>query len=96
VLQKRLTTTYRINQRPGKINALKDGPGKDWFHIMEHQKSAVRCKVEHPYQLIKNKFGYRKVAYRGLSKNHNRLYMLFASANLWMCARSGGWRSCTV
>jgi len=36
---------YRINQRPGKINALKDGPGKDWFHAIEHQKSAVRCKV---------------------------------------------------
>jgi IS5 family transposase len=32
---------YRINQRPGKINALQDGPGKDWFHIMEHQKSSV-------------------------------------------------------
>jgi IS5 family transposase len=63
---------------------------------MEHQKSAVRCKVEHPYHLIKNKFGYRKVAYRGLAKNHNRLYLLFASANLWMCARSGGWQSCIV
>lgn len=87
---------YRINQRPGKINALQDDPGKDWFHIMEHQKSAVRCKVEHPYQLIKNKFGYLKVAYRGLSKNHNRLYLLFASANLWMCACSGGWRPCSV
>ena len=87
---------YRINQRPGKINAVKYGPGKDWFHIIEHQKSAVRCKVEHPYQLIKSRFGYRKVVYRGLAKNHNRLYMLFASANLWMCARSGGWRSCTA
>lgn len=85
---------YRINQRPGKINALKDGPGKDWFHAIEHQKSAVRCKVEYPYQLIKNRFHYRKTVYRGLAKNHNRLYLLFASANLWMCARSGGWRPC--
>lgn len=91
---KKSKINYRINQRPGKINALQNGPGKDWFHIIEHQKSAVRCKVEHPYQLIKNKFCYRKVAYRGLSKNHNRLYMLFASANLWMCARSGGWQPC--
>lgn len=84
---------YRINERPGKIKALKDGPGKDWFHIIEHQKSAVRCKVEHPFHIIKNKFGFRKTTYRGLSKNHNRLYMLFVSCNLWMCARSGGWRS---
>lgn len=44
---------YRINQRPGTINALKDGPEKDWFHFMEHQKSSGSCKVEHPYQLNK-------------------------------------------
>ena len=82
----KLNIDYRINQHSGK----------DWFHIIKHQNSAVRCKVEHPYQLIKNKFGYRKVAYRGLTNNHYRWYMLFASTNLWTCARSGGWRSCTV
>lgn len=40
---------YRINNRPGKINALTDGPGKDWYRIWERQKSSVRSKVEHPY-----------------------------------------------
>ena len=34
----------------------------------------------------------RKTAYRGLAKNHNRLYMLFLSANPWMCAKSGNLR----
>lgn len=82
---------YRINLRPGKINALADGPAKEWFHIIEHQKSAVRCKVEHVFQLLKNRFGYRKVRYRGIGKNLSRLYMICGSINLWFVATSGGW-----
>jgi IS5 family transposase len=49
--------------------------------------------VEHPFHIIKNTFGFSKVVYRGLAKNLNKLYMLAASANLLMCARSGGWRN---
>jgi transposase, IS5 family len=81
---------YRINQRPGKIKGLAEGPGQDWFHYMEWRKSSVRCKVEHAFHIIKNTFGFKKVCYRGISKNLNRLYLLAASANLLMCARSGG------
>ena len=68
------------------------GPAHDWFCYMEQQKSAVRSKVEHAFHIIKNTFGFSKVCYRGIAKNLNRLYMLAASANLLMCARSGGWR----
>jgi IS5 family transposase len=82
---------YRINLRPGKVNALADGPAKDWFHIMEHQKSAVRCKVEHVFQLLKSRFDYSKVRYRGIEKNLSCLYMICGSINLWFVATSGGW-----
>jgi len=83
---------YRINQRPGKVRGLAEGPARDWFWHEEYRKSSVRAKVEHAFHIIKNTFGFSKVCYRGLSKNRNRLYMLAASANLLMCARSGGWR----
>jgi IS5 family transposase len=83
---------YRINQRPGKVNGFEEDPGRDWFCYIEHQKSSVRAKVEHPFHIIKNTFGFSKVCYRGISKNLNRLYLLAASANLLVCARSGGWR----
>ena len=83
---------YRINNRPGKARGMKEGPAKDWFCRIEHQKSSVRSKVEHAFHIIKNTFGFRKVCYRGIPKNLNRLHMLAASANLLMCARSGGWR----
>ena len=82
---------YRINLRPGKVNALADGPAKDWFHSIEHRKSSVRCKVEHIFQLLKNRFGYRKARYRGIGKNLSRLYMICGSINLWLIAASGGW-----
>lgn len=47
-------------------------------------KASVRAKVEHPFRVIKQQFGYAKVRYRGLEKNTARLTMLFAQGNLWM------------
>ena len=44
----------------------------------------MRAKVEHPFRVIKQQFGYAKVRYRGLAKNTARLTMLFAMSNLWM------------
>lgn len=84
---------YRIAQRPGKKRSIEQGPARDWYCRMEYQKAAVRAKGEHPFHIIKNTFGFSKVCYRGIAKNLNRLYMLAMSANLLMCARSGGWRS---
>lgn len=83
---------YRINQRPGKAHKMAEGPAREWFCQMERRKSSVRAKVEHAFHIIKNTFGFNKVSYRGIAKNLNRLYLLAASANLLMCARSGGWR----
>ena len=66
---------------------------------MEHEKSAVRCKVEHPFLIVKKQMGYAKVVYRGIAKNMHRFHMLFASANLLMCSRAGRTKDfvgCTV
>ena len=46
--------------------------------------SSLRAKVEHPFQVIKCQWGYRKTRYRGISKNQGQLYLLFALANLFM------------
>ncbi|WP_410901602.1 transposase [Ruthenibacterium lactatiformans] len=56
---------------------------------MEHDKSSIRSKVEHPFLILKREFGYKKVVYRGLEKKRNRLYFLFASANILMYLRGG-------
>ncbi len=80
---------YRMNVRPSSIKVPAGYRGKNWDKQIENRKSATRCKVEHPFLIVKKQFGYRKVVYRGLAKNLNRFYVLFASANLVMCMRAG-------
>jgi IS5 family transposase len=48
------------------------------------QFSSVRASVEHPFQVIKCIWNYRKVRYRGLKKNLGQLNILFALSNLFM------------
>jgi len=47
-------------------------------------KSTVRSKVEHVFGVMKLKFGFVKVRYRGLKKNANRLFATCALVNLFM------------
>ena len=54
---------------------------------IERLKSKIRAHVEHPFRVIKQQFDYRKVRYKGLAKNTNQLYMLFALSNLYVCRR---------
>ena len=81
---------YRINKRPSTLKATGDKQvGLFLDKQIEHRKSAVRCKVEHAFLIVKRQFGYAKVVYRGIAKNMNRFNILFASANLVMCFRAG-------
>src|SRR6202140_1696877 len=47
-------------------------------------KSRVRSKVEHVFAVMKLKFGFVKVRYRGLLKNANRLFTTCALVNLFL------------
>jgi IS5 family transposase len=47
-------------------------------------KSQIRSKVEHVFGVMKLKFGFVKVRYRGLAKNANRLFATCALVNLFM------------
>ena len=53
--------------------------------LLEQAKASIRAKVEHPFQIIKQQFGFTKAHYRGMDKNNNQLNMLYALANLYMC-----------
>lgn len=79
---------YRINRRPRSLPKVSDNT-IDWERFIEYRKSSVRCKVEHVFRIIKCQFGYTKTRYRGLMKNENRLYAMFACANLYMLAMAG-------
>jgi IS5 family transposase len=47
-------------------------------------KAKIRAKVEHPFRILKRVFGFVKVRFRGLKKNHDHLCAAFALVNLYM------------
>nr|WP_289100355.1 IS5 family transposase [uncultured Halomonas sp.] len=77
----------RIATRRSTIKKMEDGPEKQIMQRIEHCKASIRAKVEHPFHVIKNLFGHRKVRYRGMEKNQAQLFSLFALANLVLAKR---------
>ena len=73
--------------RPWARRALGDSEDDIETKVAERLKSKLRAHVEHPFRVIKEQFSYRKVRYKGLAKNTNHLYMLFALSNLYLCRR---------
>ena len=76
-----------IAERRGKLKAMAEGVLKDLRTEMETIKAQIRSRVEHPFHVVKNLFGHRKVRYRGLEKNEAQLFTLFGLANLVLAKR---------
>lgn len=74
---------FRVAARKSK---LKDMPVFD--QRVQSRQASVRAKVEHVFLVFKRDFGFAKTRYRGIAKNHNRLVVLAASANLLMRGRA--------
>ena len=81
---------WHVAMRPGKRRALPDTRLGRILEKIEYYKASVRAKVEHPFHIIKNLLGLKKVRYRGLAKNTARLYTLFGLANLMIAGRRLG------
>ena len=70
--------TWRVNRkarRGRKLNAAD--------RSFNRKSNRIRARVEHPFGIIKNLWGYRKVRYRGLDKNAHQVFSLFALANFY-------------
>ena len=72
---------WYIAMMPSKRKQLSDGPQE----LLEKAKASIRAKVEHPFRIIKQQFGFTKTRYRGMAKNNNHLNTMFALENLYMC-----------
>jgi IS5 family transposase len=81
------TVQWEVALRPGKRKALPHTPWGRMTEQLEQIKASIRAKVEHPFHIVKNRFGLRKVRYRGLAKNTAQLYTLFGLANLVIAKR---------
>ncbi|MCE0733970.1 IS5 family transposase [Halomonas sp. G15] len=79
-----------VAAKRGAIKKMDDSPMKTLLLAIEKAKASIRAKVEHPFHVIKNLFGYRKVRYKGLAKNQAQLFTLFALGNLVLARRCEG------
>ncbi len=79
-----------VAAKRGTIKKMDDSPMKTLLLEFEKTKASIRAKVEHPFHVIKNLFGYRKVRYKGLAKNQAQLFSLFSLANLVLAKRCEG------
>ena len=79
--------SWYVAAKRGKVKALAEGRVKELTLRYEKAKAQVRARVEHPFHVVKNLLGHRKVRYRGLSKNTAQLMSLFALANLFLARR---------
>lgn len=71
--------TNRRYRRKGEVDEVERAKNKT--------KSSVRAKVEHPFLVIKQVFGFAKTRYRGLEKNAHRLFVTCALTNLYLMRR---------
>ena len=72
----------RIAMRHGKRRHLPDDGAGAVQRWVERAKAHARAKVEHPFRVLKQQFGFRKTRRRGLAKNHSKVMVLAALTNL--------------
>ncbi|MCM8626871.1 IS5 family transposase [Accumulibacter sp.] len=79
---------WPVAAKRSKLNAIpKESQPGSLLPRLESVKASIRSKVEHPFHIVKNRFGHRKVRYKGLKKNTAQLPILFALANLVITSR---------
>ena len=79
---------WQIAGKRGTIKSMVEGAQKETLKAIEKAKASVRAFVEHPFHILKNLFGHRKVRYRGLAKNRHQLYTLFGLVNVMIGGRT--------
>lgn len=78
---------WNVAMKPSKRRALSNSKKDRLIADIEHLKARIRASVEHPFRVLKRQFGFTKVRYRGLEKNHHALNTLMALTNLYLARR---------
>jgi IS5 family transposase len=81
------TATFRVAMWPGKRGVLPDTADGKLQDLIEAAKAYIRAKVEHPFRVIKQQFGFQKTRLRGLAKNSCKINVLAALTNLFLARR---------
>ena len=57
---------FRVVIKPGQRRVLPETPEGRMWNLIETAKAHFRVKVNHPFRIINDQFGFRKVFYRGI------------------------------
>lgn len=71
----------------GRYLVNKGGKRTPYWDAINRTRSRTRARVEHVFHVIKRRWGFAKVRYRGLAKNTVRAYAACALANLYLVRR---------
>ena len=77
----------RIAMRRGKRRRLPDTAAGRVLQWIERCKAQVRAKVEHPFPVMKQQFGFHKTRLRGMAKNRCKVMLLAALTNLFLARK---------
>jgi len=81
------STEFRVAMRPGKRRGLPDTPEGRMQDLIKTAKDHIRSKVEHPFRVIKQQFGFQKTRLHGIAKNRCKMNVLTALTNLILAHR---------
>ena len=71
-----------IAMTPGNRRQLPATAEGQLLRWVERAKAHIRAKVEHPFRVTKQQFGFCRTRLRGMAKNHCKVAGLAALANL--------------
>ena len=74
---------YRVNRRPPSKNY----PLTEYQRRINRARSRCRARGEHAFHVVKRRWGFATVRYRGVAKNTARMFAIFALANLYLVWR---------
>lgn len=78
---------FRLAMRPGKRWVLPHTPDGRLQDLIETAKAHIRAKVEHPFRVFKQQFGFQKTRLSGMAKNRCKVNVIAALTNLFLARR---------
>jgi len=70
--------------RPDKRRSLPETPEGRLQDQIEAAKAHIRAKVEHPFRVIKQQFGFQRTRLRGLARDRCKINEMAAMTSLYL------------
>jgi IS5 family transposase len=73
--------------QPAVLRLLRETSEGGLLDLIETTKAHIPAKVEHPFRVIKQQFGFQKTRLWGMTTNRCKVHVIAALANLYLARR---------